>query len=83
MLCCSFIKTELAGSVIFLEEHLIVRHKKAVITKIRRNLHLNAVSGLSIHISATLMTDLRRELTDCFMECRFQVKAVLSNNHSA
>ena len=29
------------------------------------------------------MTDLRREFADCFMECRFQVKAVLSDNHSA
>ena len=81
VLCCSPIETELAGSVIFLEENLIVRHEKAVITQIRRNLHLNAVSGLCIHISAMLMTDLRREFADCFMECRFQVKAVLGNNH--
>ena len=81
VLRCSLIETELAGGVIFLEENLIVRHKKAVITQIRRNLNLNAVSGLSIHISATLMTDLRRELSDSFMKCRFQVKAVLGDNH--
>ena len=83
MLRCSFIETELAGSVIFLEEHLIIRHKKAIITQIGRNLYLNAVSGLCIHISATLMADLRRELANSFMECCFQVEAVLCDNHSS
>ena len=81
MLCSTLIETELTGSVILFEEHLIVRKEKAVITQFRGNLHLHTVSRFRIHISATLMTDLRRQLFDCFMERRSQVKAVLSDNH--
>ena len=69
MLCCSRIETELTGNGILFEEHLIVRKEKAVITQFRGNLHLHTVSRFRINISATLMTDLRRQLSDCFMEC--------------
>ena len=82
VLCSTLVKTELTGSIIFLEEDLIVRKEKAVITQFRRNLHLHTVSRFRIHISATLMTDLRRQLSDRFMERRSQVKTVLSDNHS-
>ena len=34
MLCRSLIKTELAGGIVFLEIHLIIRHKKAVISQL-------------------------------------------------
>ena len=82
VLCCSLIETELTGSVILFEEHLIVREEKAVITQFRGNLHLHTVSRFRINISATLMTDLSGELANRFMECRAKVKTVLSDNHS-
>ena len=82
-LCVLFVKTLFKGNSIFLEIDCIVLHKEAEITQIGRYLHRKPLFGLSINVTGFVMADLRRQLADRFMKCRFQVKTVLGNDHCA
>ena len=82
-LCVFLVKPLLKGNSVFLEIDSIVLHKETEITQIRRYLHRKPLFGLSINVTGFVMTDLRRQLADCFVQSRFQVKTVLSNDHCA